>query len=67
MLLNWEALRFRTVYRTLLFLPYAVPGFISILVFQRAVQPELRRDQPDPRRASSASSRPGSPTRSWRR
>jgi maltose/maltodextrin transport system permease protein len=33
-LLNWEVLRFRTVYRTLLFLPYAVPGFISILVFK---------------------------------
>jgi maltose/maltodextrin transport system permease protein len=33
-LLNWEALRFRTVYRTLVFLPYAVPGFISILVFR---------------------------------
>lgn len=33
-MLNWEALRFRTVYRTLLFLPYAVPGFISILVFK---------------------------------
>lgn len=33
-LLNWEALRFRGVYRTLLFLPYAVPGFISILVFR---------------------------------
>ena len=32
--LNWEALRFRNVYRTLLFLPYAVPGFISILVFR---------------------------------
>ena len=32
--LNWEALRFRHVYRTLLFLPYAVPGFISILVFR---------------------------------
>lgn len=32
--LNWEALRLRTVYRTLLFLPYAVPGFISILVFK---------------------------------
>ena len=34
MLLNWEGLRFRTLYRTLLFLPYAVPGFISILVFK---------------------------------
>jgi maltose/maltodextrin transport system permease protein len=33
-LLNWEALRLRTAYRTLLFLPYAVPGFISILVFK---------------------------------
>jgi maltose/maltodextrin transport system permease protein len=32
--LNWEAVRFRTLYRTLLFLPYAVPGFISILVFR---------------------------------
>jgi maltose/maltodextrin transport system permease protein len=33
-LLNWESLRCRTLYRTLLFLPYAVPGFISILVFK---------------------------------
>ncbi len=33
-LLNWDSLRFRTTYRTLLFLPYAVPGFISILVFK---------------------------------
>ncbi|WP_395702366.1 maltose ABC transporter permease MalF [Aquabacterium sp.] len=33
-LLNWEDLRGRTLYRTLLFLPYAVPGFISILVFK---------------------------------
>jgi maltose/maltodextrin transport system permease protein len=33
-LLNWEALRFRGLYRTLLFLPYAVPAFISILVFK---------------------------------
>jgi len=33
-LLNWEDLRGRTVYRTLVFLPYAVPGFISILVFK---------------------------------
>jgi maltose/maltodextrin transport system permease protein len=32
--LNWEALQLRTAYRTLLFLPYAVPGFISILVFR---------------------------------
>jgi maltose/maltodextrin transport system permease protein len=33
-LLNWEQLRYRNVYRTLLFLPYAVPAFISILVFK---------------------------------
>lgn len=33
-LLNWEALPFRNIYRTLLFLPYAVPAFISILVFK---------------------------------
>ena len=33
-LLEWPALKFRGVYRTLLFLPYAVPGFISILVFK---------------------------------
>jgi len=32
--LNWELLPGRTTYRTLLFLPYAVPGFISILVFR---------------------------------
>jgi len=33
-LLNWEGLKYRTTYRTLLFLPYAVPAFISILVFK---------------------------------
>jgi maltose/maltodextrin transport system permease protein len=33
-ILNWEALKGATIYRTLLFLPYAVPGFISILVFK---------------------------------
>ena len=33
-LLEWQGLRFRGLYRTLLFLPYAVPGFISILVFK---------------------------------
>ncbi len=33
-LLEWEALPRRNLYRTLLFLPYAVPGFISILVFK---------------------------------
>ncbi|MCV2353808.1 maltose ABC transporter permease MalF [Paucibacter sp. B2R-40] len=33
-MLNWDDLKGRTTYRTLLFLPYAVPGFISILVFK---------------------------------
>ncbi len=33
-ILNWEQLRFRETYRMLLFLPYAVPAFISILVFK---------------------------------
>ena len=33
-LLNWDALSFKGAYRILLFLPYAVPGFISILVFK---------------------------------
>jgi maltose/maltodextrin transport system permease protein len=32
--LEWPALKYRALYRTLLFLPYAVPGFISILVFK---------------------------------
>ncbi|QEL55688.1 maltose ABC transporter permease MalF [Chromobacterium paludis] len=32
--LSWEALRCRGLYRVLLFLPYAVPGFISILIFR---------------------------------
>jgi maltose/maltodextrin transport system permease protein len=33
-LLQLEGLRFAGLYRVLLFLPYAVPGFISILVFK---------------------------------
>lgn len=33
-LINWEGLKFKGVYRLLLFLPYAVPGFISILIFR---------------------------------
>jgi maltose/maltodextrin transport system permease protein len=32
--LEWPAIRGKSVYRALLFLPYAVPGFISILVFK---------------------------------
>jgi maltose/maltodextrin transport system permease protein len=33
-LLSWESLKFAGLYRLLLFLPYAVPSFISILVFK---------------------------------
>jgi maltose/maltodextrin transport system permease protein len=33
-LLNWDALPCKGAYRLVLFLPYAVPGFISILVFK---------------------------------
>lgn len=33
-IVQWEALRGRAVYRLLLILPYAVPSFISILVFK---------------------------------
>ncbi len=33
-LLQWEHLRFKALYRVLLILPYAVPAFISILVFR---------------------------------
>jgi maltose/maltodextrin transport system permease protein len=33
-LLSWDALRFKGLYRLMLFLPYAVPAFISILVWK---------------------------------
>lgn len=33
-LLNWDALRGSGAYRLVLFLPYAVPAFISILIFK---------------------------------
>ncbi len=33
-LFSWEGLRFRGLYRVLLFIPYAVPSFISIQVFK---------------------------------
>jgi maltose/maltodextrin transport system permease protein len=33
-LMNWQALHGRAVYRVILFLPYAVPAFLSILVFK---------------------------------
>lgn len=33
-ILSWDRLRFRHTYRVILFLPYAVPGFLSILIFK---------------------------------
>ncbi|MDN3521775.1 maltose ABC transporter permease MalF [Halomonas ramblicola] len=33
-LLQWDQLRGKAIYRTLLILPYAVPAFISILIFK---------------------------------
>jgi maltose/maltodextrin transport system permease protein len=38
-ILSWESLRLRSGYQMLLFLPYAVPGFISILVFKGLFNP----------------------------
>ena len=32
--MNWDALKYRNFYRLMLFLPYAVPAFISIPVFR---------------------------------
>ncbi|MEM9492903.1 MAG: maltose ABC transporter permease MalF, partial [Myxococcota bacterium] len=33
-LMSWESLRYRGFYQLMLFIPYAVPSFISILVFK---------------------------------
>jgi maltose/maltodextrin transport system permease protein len=33
-LLTWQPLEYKNIYRTLLLLPYAVPAFISILIFK---------------------------------
>lgn len=40
-LLSWDALRYRNFYRTMLFLPYAVPAFISIPVFRGLFNEDL--------------------------
>jgi maltose/maltodextrin transport system permease protein len=65
-LLNWEALKLPHAYRTLLFLPYAVPGFISILVFKGLFNQNFGEINAILTRCS-ASARPGSPTRCWPR
>ncbi len=40
-ILNWESLAFRQMYRSLLILPYAIPAFISILVFRGLFNPDF--------------------------
>ena len=40
-LLNWESIQFRQIYRALYTLPYAVPAFISILVFRGLFNPSF--------------------------
>ncbi len=40
-ILNWESLQFRQIYRVLYTLPYAVPAFISILVFRGLFNPSF--------------------------
>lgn len=40
-ILNWESLQFREIYRALYTLPYAVPAFISILVFRGLFNPSF--------------------------
>ncbi len=45
-LLSWRRCASAACYRVLLFLPHAVPSFISILVFKGLFNHELRRAQP---------------------
>ena len=40
-LLEWEAIRGRKIWRSLLILPYAVPAFISILIFRGLFNPQF--------------------------
>ena len=40
-LLEWKALRGRKVWRSLIILPYAVPAFISILIFKGLFNPQF--------------------------
>ena len=40
-LLEWESLAGRKIYRTLLILPYAVPAFLSIMIFKGLFNPNF--------------------------
>lgn len=44
-LVNQKDLRFKPLIRTIFILPWAVPGFVTILVFRRHVQRLLRGHQ----------------------
>ena len=39
--LNKDSLRFQKIYRSIYILPYAIPGFISILVFKGLLNPDF--------------------------
>ena len=39
--LNNEKVRFQKVYRSIYIIPYAIPGFISILVFRGLLNPDF--------------------------
>ncbi|MFW5981804.1 MAG: maltose ABC transporter permease MalF [Halanaerobiaceae bacterium] len=41
LILNDKALKFRKLYRTILIIPYAIPGFISILIWRGLFNPEV--------------------------
>ena len=58
-----EGLKYRALYRTLLFLPYAVPGFISILVFKGLFNQNFGEINAILDALSSVCGRPGLPTR----
>ena len=39
--LNKDSLKFQKIYRSIYILPYAIPGFISILVFKGLLNPDF--------------------------
>ena len=39
--LNKDKLKFQKIYRSIYILPYAIPGFISILVFKGLLNPDF--------------------------
>jgi len=65
-MLNWEGMKYRTTYRTLLFLPYAVPASSPSSCSRACSTKTSAKSTPSWTRCS-ASSRRGLPTRSWPR